>query len=142
MNNHTITLNGNTYFTAQIIDAELGKTHDMTAIFMETEPDLPPVFIDYYYGDPNLMITAEYISRYNRRQAPKPVRVFTTKEELEAYRGWVFNLVSDEASEEDIERLYDTQVKVEINGRTVHLDYCSEVHIGVLDLLDRAIKDF
>lgn len=142
MKNHTITLNGNTYFTAQVIDAELGKTHDMTAIFMETEPELPHVFIDYYYGDPNLLLTAEYITQYNRRQAPKPVRVVTTKEDLEAYRGWVHNLIDVDTPAENIEQLYDTQIKVEVNGRAICIDFCSEAHIGVLELLDRVIEDF
>lgn len=142
MKNHTITLDGKTYFTAQVVDAELGKTHDMTAIFIDVEDDLPPVFVDYYYGDPDLRITADYIARYNRRQACKPVRTVTKLDDLKEYKAWVDHLVDADQPMENLEMLYDTQIKLEVNGRTIHIDYCSEAHIGVLELLDRVINDF
>ena len=142
MKNHTITLDGKTYFTAQVIDAELGQTYDMTAIFMDANPDEPPKFIDYYYGDPDLRITADYIARYNARQSRKPVRTVTTLNDLKEYKAWVDHLVDADQPMEDLEKLYDTQIKLEVNGRTINIDYCCEAHIGVLELLDRVINDY
>lgn len=142
MKNHTITLGGNTYFTAQVVDAELGKTHDMTAIFMDVEDDLPPVFIDYYYGDPDLRITADYIARYNSRQACKPVRTVTTLDDIKGYRAWVDHQMDAEQSGEAIEQLYDTQVKLEVNGRVIHIDFDAVVWNAVLKLLDNVIEEF
>lgn len=142
MKNHTITLDGKTYFTAQVVDAELGKTHDMTAIFMETDPELPPTFIDFYYGDPDLRITADYVARYNRRQAPKPVRTVTTLDDLKDYRAWVDHQMDAEQPGEAIEQLYDTQVKIEVNGRAIHINFDAVVWNAVLRLLDDVIEDF
>ena len=142
MKNHTITLDGKTYFTAQVIDAELGKTHDMTAIFMETDPELPPKFIDFYYGDPDLRITADYIARYNARQVHKPVRTVTTLNDLKEYKAWVDHLVDADQPMEAIERLYDTQVKIEVNGKAINIDFDCVIWNAVCKLLDNVIEEF
>lgn len=67
--NHSIIVNGQAYFTAQVVDAYERKTYDMTIIFRET--DESPQIIDYYYGEPNVDITKEYIQRYLAKEATK-----------------------------------------------------------------------
>lgn len=142
MKNHTITLNGNTYFTAQVVDAELGKTHDMTAIFMETDPELPPTFIDFYYGDPDLRITADYIAQYIARQGYKPVRTFATLEDIKAYRSYVSSLIDAERTQEEIDQMYDSQAKIEIGGKSISLDFDAVLWNAVLRLLDNVIEEY
>ena len=142
MKNHTITLDGNTYFTAQVIDAELGKTHDITAIFMDTDSELTPKFIDYYYGDPDLRITADYIARYNACQVHKPVRTVTTLNDLKDYRDWVEHLVDADQQREALERLYDTQLKIEVNGKAINIDFDCVIWNAVCKLLDTVIENY
>ena len=67
--NHSIIVNGQSYFTAQVVDAYERKSYDMTIIFRDT--DEAPQIIDYYYGEPNVDITKEYIQRYLAKEAIK-----------------------------------------------------------------------
>ena len=61
--NHSINVNGKTFWTAQVVDSYEKKTHDMTAIFMDRD-DESPMIIDYYYGEPDEKTTAHYINEW------------------------------------------------------------------------------
>ena len=56
--NHFVDINGDTFYTANIIDKYTGEDYDMTVIFKDT--DDTPQLIDYYYGDPNVRHTKMY----------------------------------------------------------------------------------
>lgn len=62
--NHSIVVNGEKFFTAQVVDAYEKKTYDMTVIFNERGDELPPRLVNYYYGDPNESTTAHYAHDY------------------------------------------------------------------------------
>lgn len=62
--NHALEVNGQTFFTAQVVDAYEKKTYDMTVIFLDPGEEYSPIIIDYYYGEPSEPLTKSYIERY------------------------------------------------------------------------------
>lgn len=62
--NHILEVNDQKFFTAQVVDAYERTIYDMTIIFLDPGEDCSPIVIDYYYGDPNPIITRNYIDKY------------------------------------------------------------------------------
>ena len=58
--NHTITIGNRKFFTAQVVDEYDHKTYDMTVIF-EDMPNDPPRLVNYYFGEPQISMTARYL---------------------------------------------------------------------------------
>lgn len=62
--NHSIEVNGQTFFTAQVVDAYKRKTYDITLILHDPGDDYPLQLVDYYYGEPNLPTTRYYVELF------------------------------------------------------------------------------
>ena len=61
--NHTITINGRCFYTAQVVDVYDKKTYDQTIIFEEpADRRLPPSVVNYYYGEPEEHLTKDYVN--------------------------------------------------------------------------------
>lgn len=78
MTNHTITLEGKRYYTTQVVDSYTGETYDQTAIFCCDEHCCGPApdFVGYYYGEPNLCTTAQYVDEYRSKQPDMELTYF------------------------------------------------------------------
>ena len=62
--NHCIAINGRTFFTAQVVDSYKNEIYDMTVIFMDRPEGLPPILVDFYYGEPDMKVSMQYVRRY------------------------------------------------------------------------------
>ena len=62
--NHSITIEGRQFYTAQVVDAYENKTYDQTIIFEEPSILGAPRVVDYYYGEPDRRTTSYYIYQW------------------------------------------------------------------------------
>lgn len=148
--NHSINYAGRKFFTANIVDKF--DTHhgdyDMTIIFVEKDDDLPPEVVNYYYGDPNLRITIDYIMEYVNSQPSETDSCFIEKDSeselanLRNYKRWFDDLVSADKSDEEIDRLCNSRICLTVDGRSIDLAFDAENYHNVERLLRRAIEEF
>lgn len=105
--NHSIAINGRTFFTAQVVDSYKNEIYDMTVIFMDRQDDLPPVLVDFYYGEPDMAVSMQYVRNYLMKSTRNNVWVDFLEDIrsiVEAYR--ITNEdVLDGATNEKVERV-------------------------------------
>lgn len=74
--NHVVVEGKKTYFTAQVVNEEDGKTYDMTAIILDEAPAdddedevVPFKIISHYHGEPSVADTGYFIDRWEKQCA-------------------------------------------------------------------------
>ena len=148
--NHSINYGGKKFFTANVLD-KYNKGHgdyDMTVIFVERDDELPPEIVDYYYGEPNMRITVEYIEKYVNSQPSDVVSDNTESNpirelrELKDFKKWYDHLIDADATDEEIDELYRGKIYIKVAGREIGLAFDAENYNNISTVLNRAIEEF
>lgn len=63
-------------------------------------------------------------------------------QEIKDYKQWFDNLIGAEQTEEDIERLYNEEITLTFNGRSIKLDFDANTYSNISDLLENIIDNF
>lgn len=66
----------------------------------------------------------------------------TSLQKLKEFRDYLLQIGSESTSEEELEQLYNETVSIVFNDRVITTNFCSEVYLSLLSLVENLIKEY
>lgn len=139
--NCTLTVNGVTFETAQLVDSISNLKHDITVIFKHNESDSSIEFVNYYFGEPDLVTTAKYIDTWFNDQFVSSLTNEYRREgalgSVERFTEWLDELKYDGVATQEIDHM-----TIKVGERAVHIPFHADSYEMLVHFLNKIIEQW
>ncbi len=139
--NCTLTVNGVTFETAQLVDTVSNLKHDITVIFKHNESDSSIEFVNYYYGEPDLITTAKYIDTWFNDQLVAGITREYRREgalgSVKSFAEWLDELKYDGLATQEIDH-----ITIQVGEGTVHIPFHADSYEMLAHFLNKIIEQW